>query len=157
MKIWFQNRRYKLKRQIQEKGVEQTLSTTKPTPPTSKLPRLLEAPITSCPDFENSMMSFEEAFETETCMPPQTWQGYIPPLQPWNSHPQQQVHPNRNHVWNTWNLPPYARFNNFHQHHNTSGFYAQGTSISSTDSTTASPAGLSCHRGADGVRCEGCA
>ncbi|VDD76033.1 unnamed protein product [Mesocestoides corti] len=174
VKIWFQNRRYKLKRQLQEKGLDQPISNpvvsqTYITPP-------------SYVDFENSHRTSEDAFEAEASssiehrqqqqqqqqqqqrQQPTVWHGYTPASpHSWYTPPQPRttwLEPgfDGSSTWNTGQV--YGGLLGQHllpQRQSTIGFYDQATPSSSTSSVSpgVTDSGLSYQTG--GLSCEGCA
>ncbi len=133
MKIWFQNRRYKLKRQLQEKGIEQGSLMNSSGPLSRQYSQQLQP---SCNEYDNSMRSSEDAYEAENCVTNPAWQSYAQVPQTWYQH--QQASAQRQN-WVTsgngnWNPHEYRRYQAAVQHHQ-NGYYTQTMSASSTTSS----------------------
>ncbi|CDS39791.1 NK 2 class homeodomain protein Nkx2 5 [Echinococcus multilocularis] len=161
VKIWFQNRRYKLKRQLQEKGLDPAMIQPYLTPPTYR-------------EFETSLRGSEEAYEFDasssatktvistateqpqwqpySTMSPRPWHRFSESRTPWVSA--------RFDAGPTWSSLTYGRPPTQHLQpvrHQNGLFYEKETASSATSS--ASPglvtSALSCQEGS--LSCEGCA
>ncbi|VDO00604.1 unnamed protein product [Rodentolepis nana] len=157
VKIWFQNRRYKLKRQLQENGLDASMIQPYLTPPSYK-------------EYENSLRGSEEAYEVDS-----TGNGHISTAE----HPQMQPYPQMSQEpwycpqksrtpWassgfdttSTWSNSFYGRQsiqeNPSVMQHN-GAFYEQELASSGTSSISPGlvTTGLSYQDG--GLSCEGCA
>ncbi|VDL60953.1 unnamed protein product [Hymenolepis diminuta] len=157
VKIWFQNRRYKLKRQLQEKGLDASMIQPYLTPSSFK-------------DYENSVRSSEEAYEVDSTgnspitnverpqmqpysqMSLEPWYGLQKSMAPWVS--------TGFDTNSTWSNSFYGRQsiqeNPSVVQHN-SAFYDQELASSGTSSISPGLVNTGLSYEESGLSCEGCA
>ncbi|KAM7537171.1 hypothetical protein Aperf_G00000078104 [Anoplocephala perfoliata] len=160
VKIWFQNRRYKLKRQLQEKGLEPSMVQPYLTPPLYK-------------EYESSLRGSEEACEIDSTgngsgIAPNTmeerpqWHPY-PPTSPqsWYRLPDTRTHwmPAEFDANSTWTGSFYGRpqSQKIQQTGHQSSIYDQELASSGTNSVSPCLVTTSLSYQEGGLSCEGCA
>nr|CDS27357.2 Nk4 [Hymenolepis microstoma] len=157
VKIWFQNRRYKLKRQLQEKGLDSSMMQPYLTPPSYK-------------EYENSLRGSEEAYEMDSTGNAHISTKEYSQMQPYPQMSQEPWYcpqksrapwvPSGFDTTSTWSNSFYGRQsiqeNPSAMQHN-SAFYEQELASSGTSSISPGlvTTGLSYQEG--GLSCEGCA